>query len=167
MTKRADWEVPQNPDAAVKKWGKSGTVSIDIAKVAEELGVLITLDTPEERQAGVRGRRSGVPIARVQSDPWGMTPEEMEAATDYNIPDTLYEVMFGRPRPQYGGTRTGRTSFGAPNETTVAVRLSGHPDALLAMFRALHIEYAKRHKQRRRKKVMKRTIIFDEGEGDA
>ena len=41
-----------------------------------------------------------------------------------------------------------------------AVRLSGHPDSLLTMFRMLHMEYAKKI---RRKKIVKpkRTLILD------
>lgn len=46
-------------------------------------------------------------------------------------------------------------------KTPTAIRLSGHPDALLAMFRALHVEYAKKQRvvTKRRKKVRRSLLI--------
>lgn len=110
------WPKPKTPAEAVRRWGKSGTVSIDANKLGLEMRVLMTFEKKQIFRGKTRWDEETVDIA--VDDPWWQGPH--------------------------------------------GVRFSGHPEALLAMFRALHIEYAKRRgKFRELPKVRKRTIILD------
>lgn len=121
------WPVPKNPKEAVKRWGKSGTVSVDIRKLKTEMKVLVTLD--EEVEQELPRRRYGS---------WADPPETFDPWENARV------LPSRKPK--------------------VTVRFSGHPEALLAMFRALHIEYAKKVQARAGKKPRRSIILGLEGE---
>lgn len=108
MAKR--YQVPKSAAEAVRRWGRSGTVSIDLSKLREDMQVLMTF---EKKKASMHDRYALSYLAGEYDEP-------------------------------------------------VGVRFSGDPEALLDMFRMLHIEYARRRgRGPRATKNLKRSIILD------
>lgn len=130
--RRRTWQKPHSVTEATRRWGKSGTVSINAQRLGLELGVLMTFE-----KAGIQNF----------TDTSGYGPRSTSGRVVRSL-SQVYGIQFedidGKP---------------------IGVRFSGHPDALLAMFRALHIAYAERRSGfRKSEEPRKRTIILD-GEG--
>ena len=124
----ATWPAPKDGADAVRRWGKSGTVSVEVSRLLVEMGVRVTFEYPKRRISG--------------------HPDDLFIGQDVE--------GWGRPI----------TFNPRERQEPIGVRFSGHPEALLRLFRAWHTEYAKRQgKYGSGTKKRKRTIILDvEGE---